>query len=98
MKKLITICIVLFSFLFTTNAYSQMQCAPAEVTIPNLKKIYGETLFWAGLMDDGNMFKVYTNPETKSFTLIIVFSHTPEIECFFNFGARFKAKKKGTGI
>ena len=102
MKKLITICIVLFSFLFTTSAYSQMQCGPAKIIVPNLEKLYGETLFWSGLMDDGNIFKIYTNKKTKNFTLIVIFSHDPEVECFFNYGFGFKVEdkknKKNTGI
>ena len=56
----------------STSAYGQAQCAPADAVADRLSEQYGETIAHTGLDTRGVIIEWWENPETGSWTLIVL--------------------------
>lgn len=55
-----------------TTARGQAQCAPADAVADRLAEQYGETIAHVGLDTRGVLIEWWENPETGSWTLIVL--------------------------
>jgi hypothetical protein len=58
--------------LLSSPARSQISCYPAEAVEKTLKDEYGETKTWEGLDRNSRKVRIYSNPTTKTWTLVIM--------------------------